>query len=191
MSSVCPKITGTPWACFPSSVVSGSPLYPAVFRLSLMSLLLLLGGLEGGGSCFITALHLTSALCQLMHLPGNSKIFCTTTTTTKTPAHAFTVGSTEAPYPRWQVRGREALLDASLLLLQESESSAESAVLPRRVPPPPEEDHKSDQQPAEAELEVAQRVNGEDENKRLGHVQPGAGQRGGGGHRGVVGGVPR
>lgn len=40
-SRLNPKITGTLWACFLSSVVSGSPLYPAVFRLglSLMSLL--------------------------------------------------------------------------------------------------------------------------------------------------------
>lgn len=40
-SSLNPKITGTLRACFLSSVVSGLPLYPAVFRLgpSLMSLL--------------------------------------------------------------------------------------------------------------------------------------------------------
>lgn len=34
-----PKITGTLWACFLSSVVSGLPLCPAVFRLGLMSVL--------------------------------------------------------------------------------------------------------------------------------------------------------
>lgn len=38
-SSLNPKITGIPWACFLSRVVSGLPLYPAVFRLGVMSLL--------------------------------------------------------------------------------------------------------------------------------------------------------
>lgn len=94
-------------------------------------------------------------------------------------------------YPWWQIRGRQTLLDTSLLLLKESKSSVQAAVLPSCGSPPPEKDNKSDQQPAETELEIAQCVNGENENKRFGDVDPSLGQLARRGHRGVVGYVPR
>lgn len=62
-SSVNPKITGNPWACFPYSVVSGLPLCPAVFRLGL-SLMSLLGGQLLHHS--FTAQLCSSCSCQLI-----------------------------------------------------------------------------------------------------------------------------
>lgn len=94
-------------------------------------------------------------------------------------------------YPWWQIRGRQTLLDTSLLLLEESQSPAQAAVLPSGVSPPAEKDNESDQQPAEAELKIAKCVNGENENKRFSDVNPGLGQLAGRGHRGVIGYVPR
>lgn len=83
------------------------------------------------------------------------------------------------------------MLDTCLLLIKKGKSSAQSAVLPPGVSPPQEKDHKSDQQPAETELKIAQCVNGEYENKRFSDVEPGLGQLAGRRQRGVVGHVPR
>lgn len=74
----------------------------------------------------------------------------------------------------------------SLLLLKEGKGSAQSAVFPSRVSPPPEKHDQSDEQPAEAEFKVTQGVDGEDEDERLGDVDPGLRQLPCGGHRGVA-----
>ncbi len=58
-----PKITGTSWACFLSSVVSGLPLYPAVFRLGLGLMSLLWGQLLHHS---FTAQLCSSCACQLI-----------------------------------------------------------------------------------------------------------------------------
>lgn len=94
-------------------------------------------------------------------------------------------------YPWWQVRGRQTLIGASLLLLKEGKGSAQSAVFPSRVSPPPEKQRKSDEQPAEAEFEITQGVDGENEDERLGDVHPGLRQLARGGHRGVAPSVAR
>lgn len=73
-----------------------------------------------------------------------------------------------------------------LPLLKEGKGSAQSAVFPSRVPPPPEKHDESDEQPAEAEFKIAQGVDGEDEDERLGDVDPGLRQLPRGGHRGVA-----
>lgn len=74
----------------------------------------------------------------------------------------------------------------SLLLLKEGKGSAQSAMFPSRVPPPPEKHDKSDEQPAEAEFKITQRVDGEDEDERLGDVDPGLRQLARGGHRDIA-----
>lgn len=74
----------------------------------------------------------------------------------------------------------------SLLLLKEGKGSAQSTVFSYRVSPPPEKHDKSDEQPAEAEFKITQSVDGEDEDERLGNVNPGLRQLARGGHRGVA-----
>lgn len=67
-----PKITGTLRACFLPGVVSGLPLYPAVFRFNLMSLL----GVEQLLHRSFTA---PPALVSWSTFPGSSKILITVT----------------------------------------------------------------------------------------------------------------
>lgn len=76
-------------------------------------------------------------------------------------------------------------------MLKEGKSSAHSAAFAPGVSPPPEKDGKSDQEPAEAELEITQRVNGEDQHEGFGQLDPGPGQLAGAGQRGVAAGATR
>lgn len=73
-----------------------------------------------------------------------------------------------------------------LLLLKEGKGFAQSAVFPYRVSPPPKKHDKSEEQPAEAEFKITQSVDREDEDERLGDVDPGLRQLARGGHRGVA-----
>lgn len=94
-------------------------------------------------------------------------------------------------HPWRQVCGVQALGDTSLRLLKEGKSSAHSAAFSPGVSPPPEKDGKSDQKPAEAELEITQRVNGEDQHEGFGQLHPGLAELAGGRQRGVAAGATR
>lgn len=75
-------------------------------------------------------------------------------------------------HPGRQVRGGHALLHGFLLMLQEGQGPVDPVVLVAMVFPPVEQAGQSDQNPAEAELKVAQHVDGEDDGEGFAKLDP-------------------
>lgn len=75
-------------------------------------------------------------------------------------------------YPWRQLSGRHGLPGCSLLVVQVGQDAVDSVVLAAVVPPPVEERGQSNQDPAEAELKVAQDVDGQDDREGLGKLNP-------------------